>query len=95
MFKPGTDTAAQQAGRARMPQTRAEDERLRREFTQALAETLGRPPTAAESIIIDGLASAHVKASRLRKRGRDDLEQLKVIASLSDALAKAREATTA
>ncbi|MET4483034.1 hypothetical protein [Bradyrhizobium sp. F1.13.3] len=95
MFKPGTDTATQKAGRALMQLVKAEDARLRREFVEAISETLGRPATAAELITIEALASAHVKASRLRRRGRDDLEQLRVIASLTETLAKTRDAATA
>jgi len=94
-FKPGTDTDVQKAAREMAKRVAAEDERLRAEFIEAITETFGRPVTGAESILIASLASAHVRAARLRKRGRNDLEELRVIASLTEALAKTRDVATA
>lgn len=43
---------------------------------------LGRPATAIDRIAIESIASAAVKARRLRAAGRDDLEQQRLIAQL-------------
>ena len=47
-----------------------------------LVADLGRRPTALDRIAIEFIASAAVKARRLRAAGKDDVEQQRLIAQL-------------
>jgi hypothetical protein len=69
-------------GGARMKELAAETAVERAALEAELIAELGRPATALDRIAIESIASAAVRARRLRASGRDDLEQQRLIAQL-------------
>ncbi|WP_407152251.1 hypothetical protein [Bradyrhizobium sp. ORS 86] len=74
------------AGRARgvrrMREIAAEDQAKREKLTAELLADLGRVPSALDRVNVASLAAAHVRAERLRTRGRSDLEERRQITQL-------------
>jgi hypothetical protein len=69
-------------GAARMKEIAAEAEIERNALVAEILSDLGRPATALDRIAAQSIASAHIKACRLRALGRDDLDQQRLIAQL-------------
>jgi len=59
-----------------------ESEEQRRAIEAELLADLGRPATAGDRIAIETLSAAMVRARRLRATGKNDAEQMRLIAQL-------------
>jgi hypothetical protein len=60
----------------------AEDEAERQAEAAKLVAGLGHPPTAVEQLVIEQLSARVVAGRRLRRQGRDDSEQSRLVAQL-------------
>ena len=69
-------------GRRRSLEIAREAEVERRQIEAKWIEDLGHAPSAAELAAIEAASSAQVRARRLRRNGRDDSEQIRLIARL-------------
>jgi hypothetical protein len=59
-----------------------QDEEERQREAEALTHDLGHIPNAIERAVIEQISARVVKARRLRRQGRDDSEQSRLIAQL-------------
>jgi hypothetical protein len=69
-------------GWRRMQEIAYESEEQRRALEAELLAHLGRPATPADRIAIEALSAAMVRARRLRAMGKNDTEQMRLIAQL-------------
>src|SRR5690242_7423150 len=69
-------------GWRRMQEIAHESETERRAIEAELLVDLGRPATAVDRIAIETLSAAMVRARRLRATGKNDTEQMRLIAQL-------------
>jgi hypothetical protein len=82
MTKSTVATERGRRGQARLRQLAAEAEAEREAEAARLTAGLGHPPTAIELIVIEQLAARTVAGRRLRRQGKDDTEQSRLIAQL-------------
>jgi hypothetical protein len=69
-------------GWRRMQEIAHESEAVRRAIEAGLLADLGRRATAIDRIAIETLSAAMVRARRLRAMGRNDTDQMRLIAQL-------------
>jgi hypothetical protein len=82
MTKSTSAVARGQRGQARLRQLAIENEAEREAEAARLTAGLGHPPTAIELVVIEQLAARTVAGRRLRRQGKDDTEQSRLIAQL-------------
>jgi hypothetical protein len=79
---PAEAAAMGRASVASKRQRAAEDERARREIEAGLVAGLGHAPNAIEATVIEQIAARTVRGRHLRRLGRDDTEQSRLVAQL-------------
>jgi hypothetical protein len=79
-------------GWRRMQEIAHESETERRAIEAELLVDLGRPATAVDRIAIETLSAAMVRARRLRATGKNDTEQMRLIAQLLEYQTETRAA---
>ena len=77
-----TDQPRLSRGWRRMQEIAHESEVERRNIEAELLADLGRPANAVDRIAIETLSAAMVRARRLRATGKNDAEQMRLIAQL-------------